>query len=109
MPGGTDNGMIIYLPDIQDPGISRLGGTTKYNKRRKKQMSNTATAEKKYKIRLPKTKEMADDVFVSVNDRSWLIKRGEEVELPECAYEVLRNQELALLHAYEYSEAAEKK
>ena len=31
-------------------------------------MANTTAAEKKYKIRLPKTKEMADDVFVSVND-----------------------------------------
>ena len=44
-------------------------------------------------IRLPKTKELQDDVFVSVNQRSWLIRRGETVEVPPCVAEVLRHAE----------------
>ena len=44
-------------------------------------------------IRLPKTRELQEDVFVSVNQRSWLIKRGESVEVPGCVAEVLRHSE----------------
>ena len=44
-------------------------------------------------IRLPKTKELRDDVFVSVNQRSWLIRRGETVEVPVCVAEVLQHSE----------------
>ena len=44
-------------------------------------------------IRLPKTKELRDDVFVSVNQRSWLIRRGETVEVPTCVAEVLQHSE----------------
>lgn len=51
------------------------------------------TKEKMIKIRLPRTRENADDVFISVNNRTWLIQRGVEVELPECAVEVLHHQE----------------
>ena len=49
--------------------------------------------EKMVKIRLPKTKELQDDVYVSVNQRNWLIKRGESVEVPACVAEVLQNSE----------------
>ncbi len=52
--------------------------------------------EKLVKIRLPRTRENQEDVFVSVNNRTWLIKRGADVEVPECVVEVLRNQELML-------------
>lgn len=55
-------------------------------------MSNTKK-EPTLRIRLPKTRELKDDVFVSVNQRTWLIQRGVEVELPLCAAEVLRNSE----------------
>ena len=44
-------------------------------------------------IRLPKTKELRDDVFVSVNQCSWLIRRGETVEVPACVAEVLQHSE----------------
>ena len=44
-------------------------------------------------LRLPKTRELQDDVFVSVNQRSWLIRRGESVEVPACVAEVLRHSE----------------
>ena len=51
------------------------------------------TKEKIIRIRLPKTKNLNDDVFVSVNDRTWLIKRGKNVDVPECVAEVLQHQE----------------
>lgn len=52
-------------------------------------------AEKKVRIRIPKTRSETEDVYVSVNNRNWLIQRGVEVEVPECVAEVLRNSELA--------------
>jgi hypothetical protein len=48
--------------------------------------------EKIVKIIVPKTRELQDDVFVSVNDRTWQIQRGVEVEVPECVVEVLKHQ-----------------
>lgn len=63
------------------------------------------TAEKKVKLRIPRTKSENDDVYVSVNDRSWLIRRGGEVEVPECVAEVLLHQEQMLEEAYQYAEA----
>ena len=52
-----------------------------------------AVKEKLVKIRIPRTKADQEDVPVWVNNRSWLIKRGVEVEVPECVAEVLRHQE----------------
>lgn len=54
------------------------------------------TKEKMVKVRIPRTKADQEDVFVSVNNRTWLIKRGETVEVPECVAEVLRHQEEVL-------------
>ncbi len=51
------------------------------------------TKAKTVAIRLPKTKELQEDVFVSVNQRSWLIRRGETVEVPACVAEVLKHSE----------------
>ena len=59
-------------------------------------------AEKMIKIRLPLTRENSAPVYVSVNERSWLIKRGVEVAVPECVVEVLRNQEEAETRAIEF-------
>ena len=61
-----------------------------------------APEEKKVKIRLPRTKEDSADVFVSVNERTWIIKRGVEVEVPECVAEVIRNSEAMQEEAYEF-------
>lgn len=63
-----------------------------------------ATQEKMVKVRLPRYRddEANADVVVYVNERSWLIKRGEEVEVPECVAEVLKNQEIALDRAFSY-------
>lgn len=64
--------------------------------------------EKLVKVRIPKTKENQDDVYVSVNDRNWQIKRGIEVEVPECVAEVLLHQQEMEEIALEYEEAASK-
>lgn len=52
-----------------------------------------ANGEKLVKIRLPKERRDQEDVFVGVNERTWLIKRGVDVEVPECVAEVLKNRE----------------
>ena len=56
--------------------------------------TKTATPkEKMVKIRIPKLRANQEDVFVSVNERTWLVKRGVEVEVPECVAEVIRHSE----------------
>lgn len=64
--------------------------------------------EKLVKIRIPRTKVNQEDVPVWVNNRSWLIKRGETVEVPECVAEVLRHQEEMLEEAMLFEEKAKK-
>lgn len=64
-------------------------------------------AEKMVKIRIPRTRTETEDVFVSVNMRNFLIKRGVEVEVPESVAEVLSHQEEALDEAYEFSESVQ--
>ena len=44
---------------------------------------------KRVKIRLPLQRGEDPDVYVSINDESWLIKRGETVEVPEYVAELL--------------------
>lgn len=52
-------------------------------------------AEKKttVKVRLPKIKADQEDVFVSVNDYTCIVKRGVEVEVPVFVAEVLQHRE----------------
>lgn len=64
--------------------------------------------EKLVKIRIPRTKADQEDVPVWVNNRSWLIKRGVTVEVPECVAEVLRHQEEMLEEAMLFEEKAKK-
>ena len=64
--------------------------------------------EKKVKIKIPLTKNDAEDVYVAVNGRSFLIKRGEEVEVPESVVEVLENQEKMLRQAIAFENATSK-
>ena len=71
-------------------------------------MATTAT-EKLVKVKIPRERGNDADVYVSVNDRSWLIKRGVEVEVPECVAEVLRNQEKALDKIDAFNDANENK
>lgn len=65
--------------------------------------------EKKVKIRLPLTRETKGDVFIRVNRRTWLVKRGTTVELPECAVEVLENAEKMQEEAYDFEVKAQSK
>lgn len=57
--------------------------------------------EKLVKVKIPKVKANQEDVFVSVNERTWIVKRGVEVEVPECVAEVLQHQEEMLDHIME--------
>ena len=52
-------------------------------------------AEKKttVKVRLPKIKADQEDVFVSVNDYTCIVKSGVEVEVPVFVAEVLQHRE----------------
>lgn len=68
--------------------------------------NETETKEKLIKIRIPRTRKDEEDVFVSVNERTWLIKRGVDAEVPECVAEVIRHREEALEEAYDFENAA---
>ena len=63
-------------------------------------------AEKKVKIKLPLTRTEKDDVYVAVNGKSFLIKRGETVEVPDYVAEVLQHREESLAVAMEYEAQA---
>lgn len=54
------------------------------------------TGPRMVKIKLPKTKELKEDVFVAVNFRTYQIQRGVEVEVPDFVAEVLENQQKML-------------
>lgn len=55
--------------------------------------NTTTNAKKMVKIRIPRTKADQEDVFVSVNMETYIIKRGVEVEVPDYVAEVIRHQE----------------
>ena len=48
---------------------------------------------KMVKIRIPRMNPKQEDVFVSVNNYTCLVKRGVEVEVPDFVAEVLKHQE----------------
>ena len=64
--------------------------------------------EKMVKIRIPRTKADQEDVFVSVNLNTYLIKRGVEVEVPESVAEVLQHQEEMLEEIMLFEAKAQK-
>lgn len=57
---------------------------------------STTNTRKMVKIRIPRTKADQEDVFVSVNMETFIVKRGVEVEVPDYVAEVIRHQEEAL-------------
>lgn len=67
------------------------------------------TGPKMVKIKIPKTKEQKEDVFVSVNFRTYQIQRGVEVEVPDFVAEVLRHQEEMLERIMLFEEEVQKK
>jgi hypothetical protein len=73
-----------------------------------KTATKATETEKLIKIRIPRSRDNQDDVFVGVNGRTWLIKRGVEVEVPECVAEVIRNAEEAEEAAYAFNDSVKK-
>ena len=76
-------------------------------------MANTATTAKettktpkKVKIKLPLTRTEKDDVWVSLNGKSYLIKRGVEVEVPYGVAKILERKEKMLSLAMEFEAQA---
>jgi hypothetical protein len=67
-----------------------------------------APKEKMVKIRIPRTSAKQEDEPVWVNERSWIVKRGVEVEVPECVAEVLRHKEEMLEQIMLFEEANKK-
>ena len=65
-------------------------------------------ATKKVKIKSPRTKADQEDVFVSVNMETYIIKRGVEVEVPDYVAEVLQHQEEMLENIMLFNEAKSK-
>ena len=51
------------------------------------------TEEKMVEIKIPRSRKDTEDVFVSVNNRTFLVQRGVKVKVPECVAEVLNHQE----------------
>lgn len=64
--------------------------------------------EKMVTIKIPRVKKDQEDTFVSVNDRTWQIKPGVAVEVPECVAEVLQHQEEMLAQIMAFEEAYAK-
>lgn len=66
----------------------------------------TETKKNTVKIKLPLTRTEKDDVYVAVNGKSYLIKRGETVEVPASVAEVLQHKEEMLVQAMEFEAQA---
>ena len=72
--------------------------------------TNTTKNEvKTVKVRIPRTKADQEDVFVSVNMKTFIVKRGVEVEVPDYVAEVLKHQEEMLEEIMLFEESAQKK
>lgn len=66
----------------------------------------TKTPKRKMvKIKIPRTKADQEDVFVSVNMETFIVKRGVEVEVPDYVAEVLQHQEEQLENIMLFNEA----
>ena len=68
-----------------------------------------APKEKLVTIKIPRVSAKQEDVPVWVNEKSWLIKRGVEVQVPECVAEVLRHQEEMMETIMLFEESAKNK
>lgn len=94
--GGTDR-QSASEADKQSAGEA----TAEPDKKNIPAATNAYPGEKLVRIRIPHAEDDGD-VFVSVNDRNWYIKRGSEVEIPECAAEVLIRREERIADAINY-------
>ena len=62
--------------------------------------------EEKVTIRMPLTREQREDVFVGINGKTCLIKRGEAVEVPTNVAKVLSRREKSLAKAMAFEAQA---
>ena len=63
-------------------------------------------AVKKVKVKLPLTRTVKVDAFVGLNGKTYLIKRGVEVEVPEGVAKILERREKMLSLAMEFEAQA---
>lgn len=70
-----------------------------------KENKQVVKKEEKVTIKLPLTRSEKEDVWVGLNGKSYLIKRGVNVEVPAGVAEILQHQEEMLNIAMEYEEA----
>lgn len=70
--------------------------------------TKTAKAPKMVTINLPLTRAEKDDVFVGLNGKTYLIKRGVDVKVPEGVAAILKRKEkmLSVAMAFEAEAAA---
>ena len=70
----------------------------------KKSVDNATTKTKRVTVKLPKLpgQNANQEEFFSVNGKNYIIRRGEEVEIPEEVAEVIRNAEKAEEYAMNY-------
>lgn len=71
-----------------------------------KTTQGAAKTPKKVKIKLPLTRTERDDVWVSLNGKSYLIKRGVEVEVPYGVAKILERKDKMLSVAMEFEAQA---
>ena len=65
---------------------------------------------KMVKVYIPRTKKDEEDVFVSVNMRNYIVKRGvRDVEVPDFVAEVLRHQEEMMEEIMLFEDAVQNK
>ena len=67
-----------------------------------------AIAKKMVKVKIPRTSPKQEDVFVSVNNYTCIVKRGVEVEVPDFVAEVLKHQEEMMETIMLFEEAKKK-
>ena len=68
--------------------------------------TTTTTAPKMVTINIPLTRHEKEDVYVAVNGKSYLIKRGVDVKVPAYVAEVLKHKEEMLTLSMEFESQA---
>ena len=65
-------------------------------------MKNTKTENAMYPVFIPKLSKNDDSLFVAVNGKRMLIKKGETVNVPREFYEVIENSRKQSLEAEQF-------
>lgn len=59
-------------------------------------------------INIPISRNNEGDVYVGLNGKTWLIKRGEDVKVPLGVAKIIRRSEKALAQAIAYEKKAQE-